>query len=167
MRLYRRGGILRYWYVPIAGVLAILIAVGIVWAADEYLIGGDNGTPADAVDVDATATAEAGASDDAPTPLPTITPEGGAGTPDGTPTGGTSAPAGELAPGTTAVVTGTDSCLRIRAAAGTENTEVACVSDGIQISIVGGPEDAGGLTWWQVETDHGDGWAAGDYLRPN
>jgi len=38
------------------------------------------------------------------------------------------------------------------------------VKDGVELRITGGPETAGGLTWWKVQTDLGEGWAAEDYL---
>lgn len=169
MKLYRRSGILRFWYVPVAALVAIAVAVGIVWGADEFMGGSDS--PA-GDDPEPTATAVAAGADATPTIAPTES-AGASGDADGTPEAtpgpteagdGTPRPS-SLEPGVTAEVYGTGSCLRLREAAGTENEEIACVGDGELVTVVDGPQPAGDFTWWQVESDFGTGWAADAYLR--
>lgn len=61
------------------------------------------------------------------------------------------------------VVAGTaPDCLRIRDRAGLRGGEVACIDDGIAVTVVSGPVEVDGLEWWQLEAY---GWAAGTYLR--
>ena len=55
-------------------------------------------------------------------------------------------------------------CLNVRVAAGTGNDAIVCVQDGTELRITGGPTTASELTWWKVETELGEGWAAEDYL---
>ncbi|MBK7726350.1 MAG: hypothetical protein IPI33_14310 [Dehalococcoidia bacterium] len=47
---------------------------------------------------------------------------------------------------------------------GRENDAIVCVKDGTDLRVVGGPESAGELIWWKVQTELGEGWAAEDYL---
>lgn len=53
-----------------------------------------------------------------------------------------------------------------RAAATTDAEIVARFEDGITLVVIGGPEEAAGLTWWQVEGEAGAGWSAADFLEP-
>lgn len=53
-----------------------------------------------------------------------------------------------------------------RAAATTNAEIVARFDDGAILTVIGGPEEADGLTWWQVESEAGAGWSAADYLEP-
>jgi hypothetical protein len=41
---------------------------------------------------------------------------------------------------------------------------IACLPDGTEMTVLGGPIEADGLVWWQVESDLGTGWGAADYL---
>ncbi len=36
---------------------------------------------------------------------------------------------------------------------------------GTQCTVVSGPEPANNLTWYQLDTPYGRGWAAGEYLK--
>ncbi len=52
-----------------------------------------------------------------------------------------------------------------RAAATTDAEIVARFEDGATLVVIGGPVEAAGLTWWQVEGEEGAGWSAADYLE--
>ena len=70
----------------------------------------------------------------------------------------------ELAVGSNATVTG--SGVNLRSSATTSAEVVETLSEGQQVSIVGGPEEADGYTWWLIEMDGNQGWIAGDFLAP-
>lgn len=78
----------------------------------------------------------------------------------------TTAPTGEkFQPGDTAVITGTGDCLFIRPQPGIG--EIACLPDGTELKVLGGPVEAAGRLWWNVQTPQGQvGWAADEYLQP-
>ena len=66
--------------------------------------------------------------------------------------------------GDTAVVFGTGSVLNIRPTPAGE-PPLTTVPDGTHLTVVGGPTEANGLTWWNVQTFGGlTGWAADQYL---
>ena len=67
----------------------------------------------------------------------------------------------------TVVVTGTDrEKLSFRAGPGTGYNRLRVVKDGVNLVVIGGPEQADGFTWWQLKTPKGEvGWAVEDYLR--
>lgn len=74
-------------------------------------------------------------------------------------------PAGALATGDIATVT--DNGLNLRSAATTDAEVVTTMSQGQQVTIIGGPEEGDGFTWWQVKLDSGrQGWVAEDFLAP-
>ena len=154
-QIYDRPRILAYWYVPVAVLIAIVVAVGVIWTVGK-LTGGDS-----------KATTE-------PTPVATI-PAGGGGINTVQPTAAVTTPgptasvapstgAGKFKGGDTVVVTGTGDCLNVRVKAGRENDAIVCVKDGTELLVTGGPESASDLTWWKVKTELGEGWAAEDYL---
>jgi uncharacterized protein YgiM (DUF1202 family) len=155
---------LRFWYVPVAAAVAVVIAMGVIVASDR-IFGNDGDKASAAADDAPTATVEgdtsttpalgAGAST---TPISQVTIVASPGT-DITPL-----PVGELGAGVSAVVTDTGDCLNVRSGAGLANDPIACVPDGTAVTILGGPTASDGLTWWQVETPQGSGWAAADYL---
>lgn len=72
----------------------------------------------------------------------------------------------EIAPGATVVVQGTRGLpLNIRAAASTGSRVIGSVKEGALLTVLEGPQQAGGYTWWKVRTADGkEGWAAGEYL---
>ena len=53
-------------------------------------------------------------------------------------------------------------CLRIRDQPGTAATQVGCLDDGSEVTVVAGPVERDDIEWWQIE---GQGWGAGAYLR--
>ncbi len=57
--------------------------------------------------------------------------------------------------------------LRIRPEPSLDNTEKFFANQNDRFTVIGGPEQGSGLTWWQVQ-DPDDptrsGWAAADYL---
>ena len=55
--------------------------------------------------------------------------------------------------------------LRLRAGAGTGQAIVARLPVGTQLTLLGGPQPDGGLSWWRVRTVGGrEGWVAGEEL---
>lgn len=85
-----------------------------------------------------------------PTPTPAPTP-----TPSPAPTG--------WAPGTTVKVT---AGLWLRTAGNLNGSVIATMPTGTICTVVSGPAPSGGLTWYQLDTPYGRGWAAGEYLVP-
>jgi hypothetical protein len=171
MKLYRNGGILRFWYIPVAGLLAIAVAVGVIFAADALFVGDDD-TAASPGDDQATPTPdltqEATPANSTPTPDTAETPAAqtpGAGD-DPTPAAPTPSEPGELAVGMSVTIVDTGECLNIRREAGTESEIVACLADGVSMTITGGPQEANELTWWEVASEGATGWGAADYLAP-
>lgn len=74
-------------------------------------------------------------------------------------------PAGELAVGGTATVT--ENGLNLRADASTSAAVATTLSQGQQLTIIGGPRDADGFTWWQIQLEDGtQGWVAAGFLEP-
>jgi len=154
--IYDRHRIFAYWYIPVAILLAVVVALGVIWTASQLF--GGNDTPA------------------APTtPVATQAPGGNTTPPPqtqapGSPTAGpTPSPSASTGPGTfsagqTLVVTGTGDCLNVRTDPGRENDAIVCLNDGAEVTVTGGPTEAGDLIWWKVRTELGEGWAAEDYL---
>lgn len=75
-----------------------------------------------------------------------------------------------LAVGVTAAVTGVDANqLNVRDNPGVNGTNILFRADeGTQFTIVGGPQQADGLTWWQIQSAQDAtlrGWAASQYLE--
>lgn len=59
--------------------------------------------------------------------------------------------------------------LRLRSAPGLDGELISYLALGARFTITGGPQQASGLTWWQVESPTQPlmrGWVAGDYLDP-
>lgn len=54
--------------------------------------------------------------------------------------------------------------LRVRIRPGLDQGLVAAYTSGERLTIVGGPVEVDGITWWQVEGAAGNGWCAGQYL---
>jgi hypothetical protein len=94
-----------------------------------------------------------------PTPIPTFTPA---------PTRDLTTPPDEITVGYYAVVSGTgDAGLTVRGAPGTDAVRLMRASEGTLMRVLGGPEEGGDFTWWQVRlTDGTEGWVAGAFLEP-
>lgn len=155
-KVYGGHGILDYWYVPVAIVMAVAVALGVIFLADRIFgSGGGDPAPADATQT-AAATQPGGAAS-------STTPQSTATLPPASPTAQGTFQAGDVV-----VVIGSEPCLNVRPAPGLDagNEPIACVVDGSLLTITGGPQQAGGLQWWNVETaEGGQGWAAEDYLE--
>jgi hypothetical protein len=50
--------------------------------------------------------------------------------------------------------------LRLRAGAGTTQRVVARLPEGSEVTLIEGPVEADGYTWWRVESERGSGWLA-------
>jgi serine/threonine protein kinase len=70
----------------------------------------------------------------------------------------TSSESAGLGVGDSATVQGTGDGLRLRSEPAGE--QVGTLPDGTTVDIVGGPETAQDITWWQVESTLGNGWVA-------
>ena len=72
----------------------------------------------------------------------------------------------EIVPGAQVVVQGTlGQGLNIRASASTTARLVGSAKDGNVLTVLDGPQEADGYTWWKVKTADGkEGWAAGKFL---
>jgi hypothetical protein len=57
--------------------------------------------------------------------------------------------------------------IRFRTGPGLNYITTTILQDGVVLTVVGGPEEADGFTWWRLQMDTGAvGWAAGGNLRP-
>ncbi|MCX7852360.1 MAG: SH3 domain-containing protein [Caldilineales bacterium] len=57
--------------------------------------------------------------------------------------------------------------IRFRTGPGLNYITTTILQDGVVLTVVGGPEQADGFTWWRLQMDTGAvGWAAGNNLRP-
>ena len=93
------------------------------------------------------------------TPIPTFTP---------IPTPDVAVAPDELTVGFYAVVANTDGLgVTIRGGPSTQNIVIIVAEEGAPLFIIGGPQEAGDLIWWQVRLADGtEGWAAGSFLEP-
>jgi len=94
-----------------------------------------------------------------PTPIPTLTPA---------PTRDLSSPPDEITAGYYAAVSGTGTAgLTVRGGPSTNNVRLLRAAEGTLMLVIGGPEEGGDFTWWQVRLlDGTEGWVAGEYLAP-
>jgi hypothetical protein len=144
---------LNYWYVPAGIVLALGMAIGVVFAADK-LFGNDGGA---GNDNEVLPTIAIG------TPPPTTAPSPTQGP---TAAGPTAVANGKFKAGDTAVVTGTaPDCLNVRPNPVRSNEAITCLQDTESVSITAGPQTGDGFTWWKVKSNSGEGWAVEDYLK--
>lgn len=158
-KVYGQHRLLAYWYMPVAALLAVGVAFGVIWVVGQFT--GDDKSSQASVVLPGTAT-------------PTLSPAQASSTAAGTNTAATtptvgrsptpSGPAGKFKQGDQAVVTGAGDCLNVRVAPGRQNDAIVCLPDGAEVTVTGGPENAGDLRWWKVRTPQGEGWAAEDYL---
>jgi hypothetical protein len=122
----------------------------------------------------------------APTQRPNVTGQATMGVPEPTPTGvgdptptanipptavAPSAPPDQIAVGGWAQVANTRTGLRVRSEPSSGGRRLTVVPDGTKLRVVGGPVQANGYTWWQVEgfdqrNPSARGWCAGEFLVP-
>jgi hypothetical protein len=150
-KVYGRSRLLRYWYVPVAALVAVGVALGVIWVAGLF----DDGD-GDAASGDPTAAPTAAASETAGTETAS---------PTSAPTGG------KFEINDSVVITGVGAggpgeppCLNVRTEPGVDKPAVDCLPEGTQLTVLDGPQEAGGLVWWFVKTPSGDLWAAEEYL---
>jgi hypothetical protein len=157
-RVYGRHPLLGYWYVPVGLLFAAAVAFGVIWVVGMFTGGS---TPAATPTVGPTVAALGAASGTTPVPAGATTAPGATGT--GSPAA-TTGP-GSFTAGEVLVVSGTaPDCLNVRTGPAIGNPAIVCLKDGETVTVTGGPTAAGGLTWWEVKTSLGEGWAAEDYL---
>lgn len=155
-KIYEGHPLFAYWYVPAAILVAVFVAFSVVWVVGKFT-GGDSGQARQETPV---ATPVGGGGGETPVPSVSVGPTVG-----GTVTALPSTGPGKFKGGDTVVVSGAaPECLNVRVKAGRENDAIVCVQDGTEFRITGGPETANELTWWRVQLETGEGWAAEDYL---
>jgi hypothetical protein len=164
-QIYERHRIFSYWYVPVAVLLAIVVAMGVIFGAERFF-GGDGDPQPTASETPEQTTTTAAGETRTPGPSPT-----GDATPGETPVP-TSTGSGIFSAGDTVEVFNTGDCLNVRTAPGINDPEtgelnpaIICIADGTRVTVTDGPEEAGSFTWWKVETVLGEGWAVQDYLQ--
>jgi len=128
------------------------------WVVADYLSATGPGSAA-AAPTPQPATAPAAPAQPAATTAPPPTP------PPAAPASATPAPqlpiGVSFAAGATVVVTGTGDCLRVHDQPALSANVVDCLADGTAGTIVDGPVQADGYTWWEIQ---GEGWVDGEYL---
>jgi hypothetical protein len=158
----RRGVALPPWALLAALVgIVVLLCVGLVFLVQALRGEGDEATPT--AEPDTTSLA-------APTDRPTATatlavaPTETVVLPIDTPQV-TAAPT-EIGPGASVRVTGTAGAgLNLRAEPSTGGRVVVNARDGAVLTVVEGPQEANGYTWWKVRTPNGqEGWGAANWL---
>ncbi|HEY1013756.1 MAG TPA: SH3 domain-containing protein [Herpetosiphonaceae bacterium] len=65
--------------------------------------------------------------------------------------------------GAATVATGGDP-LRVRSRPTTDGDRLGSLPNGAAVTIVGGPQDAEGRIWWEVQTPSLTGWVVGEFL---
>ncbi|MGD9932480.1 MAG: SH3 domain-containing protein [Dehalococcoidia bacterium] len=156
-KIYGRRRWLRYWYVPAAALVSAATAYAVVLAVDAVV--GD----------ETKSTIEPAASTTVISQTPLPTPAANAASPTASATGATAAetPAagGRFQAGQQVVVAGTGDCLNVRSDPSTDAPVIDCLPDGTALTILDGPQEAAGRTWWRVNVGAANGWAAEEYLR--
>lgn len=71
-----------------------------------------------------------------------------------------------IEPGGQAQVTTEGGALRVRPNPSTGGEPIGTLENGAIITIVGGPSEGDGYTWWEIEINGTRGWVAADFLRP-
>jgi len=68
--------------------------------------------------------------------------------------------------GATAMIAGTGGeGLKLRSGPSSSSNAIGKNADGTIVTVVGGPRNADGYTWWQIKSPIGTGWSAGAWLR--
>jgi hypothetical protein len=152
---------------PPWALLAILVAIIIALCVGLVLVvrairgeGDETPTPAP--------TATRAATQTAAPPTPTATEDADATATVTLPIGTSepTAPPTEIGPGAQVVVRGTQGQgLNLRAQPSTSARVIANAREGTVLTVVEGPEEADGYTWWKLRTPGGDeGWGAEEWL---
>lgn len=99
----------------------------------------------------------------APTPRPTSPP-----TPTASPSAPTAAPtpAGLRVGGAAVVDTGSNDGLRLRRDPGQAGVVLRSIKNGERLSLLEGPREVDGMTWWKVQYAGEQGWVAGAFIKP-
>lgn len=94
-----------------------------------------------------------------PSPIPTLTP---------IPTANLATPPPEITIGYYAQVINTEGLgVTVRGGPDTSNVPVVVAPEGAILLIIGGPEQGGDFSWWQVRLqDDTEGWVAANFLQP-
>lgn len=58
-----------------------------------------------------------------------------------------------------------DGVLRVRPDPSLQGEPIGTLKNGTIVTILDGPKDGDGFTWWQIDSDIGQGWVADDYLK--
>ena len=69
-----------------------------------------------------------------------------------------------IAVGDTVKVRTDGDVLNLRTSPGIASSVRAKLPDGTLMTVIGGPQERGGLLWLQVSTPEGDGWVAAQYV---
>jgi hypothetical protein len=171
----------RYWTdylriaAPIIGVILILV---LFWFwANKFLGSDDNNSAANAEGtaratlpvITASPTGTTQAAGGTPS-VPLIVQTPPAGSQVETPGAGSTQPSGTtggtLAIGASVQVANTGGTgVNLRSEASTDSEVVDVLLDGTPLTVIDGPTDAEGYTWWQVQGDAGTGWLVDQYLQ--
>lgn len=165
----------RYWtdYLRIgAPILGVVLVLALFWFWANAFWGDDeNGVATSstpqatlpAITASPSATTESGATN---SPIILTTPPPGVAT---QPPGQETTPpetGGEIAIGSSVVVANSGGTgVNFRSDPSTDSEIVDVLLDGTELTVIDGPLDAEGYTWWQVEGASGTGWMVQDYLQ--
>jgi hypothetical protein len=162
--MMKRNGILRFVTIwTVLGTLAVLVVLMVIWGLALRGLAPAQATPTQPTAVVNIIFAPT------PTALVLITPD-----PTATSTipasGSLSTPASnaQIKVGDYVQISGTGGDgLRIRSGAGTGNAPLFLGMESEVFKVIGGPQDADGITWWNLSAPYDDtrqGWAASNYL---
>jgi hypothetical protein len=133
------------WIVPV-----LLVGLGLGWLLRDRGVLSAQATPVTII-VTPTRT----------TPSPTFPPFIIATPAPPTPTSGPTT----LQAGAQATVSTDGDALRVRPAPNTQGEPIGRLANGTVVTIVAGPSEGDGYTWWQIENDAIKGWVVADFLR--
>lgn len=162
----RRRLVLPPWaLLALAAGAVILLCVGLVLIVGAIRGGDDEGTPTPAATAALEILPTATVSLTVPTAIiiemtPTVV------LPTVSPTEPPPPAPAEVGPGAVVVVRGTGGTgLNLRAQPTTQSRRVATLKEGTELTVLDGPEEAGGYVWWQLQTADGtEGWGADRWL---
>lgn len=148
--------------------VVVLLCVGLVLLVQALRGRGEEGTPT-AVPEETMAVLPTDAEPTATSisveePTEAVSPTATVVLPVGTPVATT--PPDQIGPGARVVVTGTAGAgLLLRAEPGRQASVIANAREGTILTVLDGPQEAGGYTWWKLRTPAGqEGWGAANWL---